>query len=106
MKVRHVNVTMHEWLVPVPMRMRFSGWIGQASNAVSTPSRLSSSEVLDAGRLANPIISKTGATTPPEKTAPISHPQSERPKVGSIFPGLCRNLRADRQSVNPRPDPK
>jgi hypothetical protein len=29
MKVRHVNVTMHEWLVPVPMRMRFSGWIGQ-----------------------------------------------------------------------------
>jgi hypothetical protein len=27
MKIRHVNVTMHHWLVPVPMRMRFSGWI-------------------------------------------------------------------------------
>jgi hypothetical protein len=26
--IRHVNMTMHYWLVPVPMRMRLSWWIG------------------------------------------------------------------------------
>jgi hypothetical protein len=28
MKVRQVNVTMYHRLMPVPMRMRLSGWIG------------------------------------------------------------------------------
>jgi hypothetical protein len=27
--IRHVNMTMHYWLVPVPMRMRLSWWIGR-----------------------------------------------------------------------------
>ena len=29
MKVRHMSVTMDHRLVPVPMSMRFSGWIGR-----------------------------------------------------------------------------
>ena len=27
--IRHVNMTMHYWLVPVPMRIRLSWWIGR-----------------------------------------------------------------------------
>jgi hypothetical protein len=30
MEVRHVGVTVHHWLVPVPMRMRLSGRVGWA----------------------------------------------------------------------------
>jgi hypothetical protein len=29
MKVWHMGVTMNRWLVPVPMSMRLSGWIGR-----------------------------------------------------------------------------
>jgi hypothetical protein len=27
--IRQVNMTMHYWLMPVPMRMRLSWWIGR-----------------------------------------------------------------------------
>ena len=29
MKVRHMRVTMNHPLMPVPMSMRFAGWIGR-----------------------------------------------------------------------------
>lgn len=68
---------------------------------------LSSKEVLEAGVVAKPIISKTGAITPPEKIAPISHTQSERRTAGSaLVRAWWRNLRADRQPANPSPDPR
>jgi hypothetical protein len=87
-------------------RSKFSRNTNQANNAVSTPSRLSNKEVLEAGVVVRPTISKTGATTPPERIAPISHGQSERPNDASILGALRRNLRVNRQRAKPTPDPR
>lgn len=53
-------------------RSTFSRNTTQASTAVNTPSRFSSSEAPDAGMPARPIINSTGATTPPLMIPPSS----------------------------------
>src|ERR1700730_1547973 len=93
----------------IPMRIRrskFSPNANQASKAVSTPSRLSNREVLEAAVVARPAISKTGANTPPDSIAALSHGQSELPRAASVFGAFWPTLRANRQSANPRPDPR
>ena len=93
----------------IPMRIRrskFSWNANQAINAVSTPSRLSNREVLEAGVIARPAISKTGATTPPDSIAPVSHAQSEPRRTASVLGVFRRMFRANRQSAIPNPDPR
>src|ERR1700722_6939222 len=93
----------------IPRRIRrskFSRKTNQANKAVSTPSKLRSKEVLEAGGVVKPIISKIGPTTPPEKMAPPSHTQSERFNAGSQLAGSRRYLRLHLQSVRPIPEPR
>src|SRR6185369_14703722 len=60
--------------IPAAIRLsKFSLNTNQASTAVSTPSRFSSSDALDAEVFTSPAISNPGPATPPAAIAPASH---------------------------------
>ena len=80
-------------------RSKFSRNTNQASNAVNTPSRLSNKELLEAGVVVRPTISKTGATTPRReflRSAMANQSGLARPPLlehrGAIFESIARAL--------------
>ena len=75
----HASVSAPAPMAAMPSAIRASTCsrnTNQAMSAVNTPSRLSSSPASDASRAASPVMSRTGAITPPATMAAPSHSQS------------------------------
>jgi len=92
-------------MATMPQTMRrsaFSSNTSQAINAVSTASRLSSSEAVAPLVETRPTISTTGPITPPNRMAPSSHGHSERCRPDGFQPPS----RATRNRLKPRPLPR
>ena len=71
-----LNTTAPATINTMPMKIRASNCslnTNQANSAVNTASALSNSEAFAAGKCVKPHINNTGASTPPNSTAPTNH---------------------------------
>src|SRR5439155_24978128 len=92
---------------PSAMReSKFSLKRNHASNAVSTPSRFSNNDALDAGVADNPTINNTGPMKPPAMIAPASHGASRRVSDASLEPAPLSRERQSQKAPNPMPEPR
>ena len=88
------------------LRSKFSRKTNHARRAVRTPSKLSSNEAVVPGVEDNPVISKTGAMTPPKRMDPPSQGTSARINGASACEFFFRSERLPYHASKPLPEPK